>query len=158
MQGDATDFEGALLRLGISLPPIPPRAGLFVPAARAGALVFCSGQGPYADGAQRYLGKVGSSLSIEEGIDAARIAALNCLAELRWALGSLNAVRRIAQLRGYVNCAPDFLDQPKVIDGASRLVLSIFGEAGEHARCAIGVASLPGDIAVEIEMVAETRA
>jgi enamine deaminase RidA (YjgF/YER057c/UK114 family) len=151
------DFEKALRDLGLSLPPLPPRAGLYVPAVRTGNLVFCSGQGPFADGAVKFVGKVGAGLSVEEGAAAARICALNCLAEISSVLGSLNSVHRIVEVRGFVNSAPDFQDQPRVVNGASRLLLDIFGSAGEHARTAIGTPNLPGNIAVEIDMVVQAR-
>jgi enamine deaminase RidA (YjgF/YER057c/UK114 family) len=151
------DFEKAVVDLGLRIPEVPPRVGLYVPAVRTGNLVFCSGQGPFMEGALRYVGRVGETLSLEDGVKAARICALNCLAEIRSALGSLNGIRRIVQVRGFVNSAPDFLDQPKVVNGASQLLLDIFGAAGEHVRTAVGASVLPSNIAVEIEMVVEAR-
>ena len=151
------DYEQALRDLGLAIPELPPRYGLYVPAVRTGNLVFCSGQGPFADGTLKYVGKVGGPLSLEEGVAAARICALNCLAEIRSVLGSLNGIRRIVKVLGFVNSAPGFLDQPKVVNGASQLLLDIFGPAGEHARTAVGTSILPSDIAVEIEMVVEAR-
>ena len=152
------DYEKRLTELGFSLPDLPPRAGLYVPAVRTGNLVFCSSQGPLADGAIKFVGKVGAGLSVEDGMAAARICALNCLAAITTVLGSLNGVQRIVQVRGYVNSAPDFHDQPKVINGASQLLLDIFGAAGEHARAAIGTSNLPLDITVELDMVVEASA
>jgi enamine deaminase RidA (YjgF/YER057c/UK114 family) len=149
------DYEARLKELGLSLPEIPPAAGAYVPAVKTGNLVFCSGQGPYKDGAFAYIGKVGKDLSLEEGYQAARIAALNCLAEIRSVIGSLNNIKRVVQVKGYVNSAPDFHDQPKVVNGASELLLEIFGEAGKHARCALGTSNLPMNIPVEVEMVVE---
>ena len=149
------DYEVKLGEIGLSIPQVPPAAGAYVPAVRSGNLVFCSGQGPYKDGSFSYVGQVGNDVSLEEAYDAARIAALNCLAEIRSVTGSLNSISRILQIRGFVNSAPDFHDQPKVVNGASELMLAIFGEAGKHARCALGTSNLPGNIPVEIEMVVE---
>ena len=149
------NYEALLKELGLSLPEIPPAAGAYIPAVKSGNLVFCSGQGPYQNGAFAYLGKVGDTLSLEEGYQAARIAALNCLAEICTVIGSLNNIKRVVQVKGYVNSAPDFHDQPKVVNGASELLLAIFGDAGKHARCAIGTSNLPANIPVEIEMVVE---
>jgi enamine deaminase RidA (YjgF/YER057c/UK114 family) len=149
------DYEARLKELGLSLPEIPPAAGAYVPAVKSGNLVFCSGQGPYRDGAFAYIGQVGDTLSLEEGYQAARIAALNCLAEIRSVIGSLNNITKVVQVKGYVNSAPDFHDQPKVVNGASELLLEIFGDAGKHARCALGTSNLPMNIPVEVEMVVE---
>ena len=149
------DYEARFKELSLSLPEIPPAAGAYIPAVKSGNLVFCSGQGPYKDGSFVYLGKVGDPLSLEEGYQAARIAALNCLAEICTVIGSLNNIKRVVQVKGYVNSAPDFYDQPKVVNGASELLLAIFGDAGKHARCAIGTSNLPANIPVEIEMVVE---
>lgn len=151
------DFEEALRRAGLELPTLPPRAGRYVPAVRTGTLVFCSGQGPFAGGVQKYRGKVGGELSIEQGADAARLCVLNCLAEVVAVVGSLSEVRRVVQVRGFVASAPGFVDQPKVVDGASGLLLELFGAAGEHARTSIGTSVLPGDIPVEIDLVVEVR-
>ena len=149
------DYETRLTELGITIPDIPPAAGTYVPAVKSGNLVFCSGQGPYKDGSFAYLGKIGETLSLEEGYQAACIAALNCLAEIRSVLGSLNHIKRVVQVKGYVNSAPAFHDQPKVVNGASDLLLEIFGDAGKHARCALGTSNLPANIPVEVEMVVE---
>ena len=151
------DYESRLRELGLSLPQLPPAAGAYVPAVRSGNLVFCSGQGPYKDGTFAYIGKVGDSLSLEEGIEAARIAALNCLAEICSLIGTINNVVRIVQVRGFVNSAESFTDQPKVVNGASELLIDIFGNAGKHARCALGTSILPMNIPVEVEMVVEVK-
>jgi enamine deaminase RidA (YjgF/YER057c/UK114 family) len=150
-----SDAESRLKELGLSLPEIPPAAGAYVPAVSSGNLVFCSGQGPYQGGLMRYVGKVGEGLSLEEGYQAARIAALNCLAEICSLTGSLNRIKRVVKVTGFVNSAPGFHEQPKVMNGASELLLQIFGEAGRHARSALGTSNLPGDIPVEVEMVVE---
>jgi len=149
------DYEKRLRDLGLIVPQLPPPMGLYVPAVRTGSLVFCSGQGPSVEGVLKYVGKVGDTLTLEDGYQAARICALNCLAEVRSVIGSLNAVRRIVHLRGFVNSAPSFFDQPKVVNGASQLMIDVFGEAGRHARAALGTSNLPSNIAVELEMVVE---
>ena len=151
------DYEATLEKLGLAVPELPPAAGAYVPAVQSGSLVFCSGQGPYREGSFAYLGKVGSDLTLEQGYESARIAALNCLAEIRTVIGSLNRIERIVQVRGFVNCEDDFFDQPKVINGCSELLLEIFGEKGGHARCALGTSSLPMNTPVEIEMVVEVK-
>ncbi len=151
------DFESRLKELGISLPALPPAAGAYVPAVRSGNLVFCSGQGPYRDESFAYLGRVGEALTLKEGYEAARIAALNCLAEICTIIGSLNNIVRIVQVRGFVNSALTFTDQPKVMNGASGLLIDIFGDAGKHARSALGTSVLPMNIPVEIEMVVEVK-
>jgi enamine deaminase RidA (YjgF/YER057c/UK114 family) len=152
-----SDFEKRFKELGLTLPPLPPAAGAYVPAVKTDNLVFCSGQGPFKDGKFAYLGQVGKELTLEEGYQAARIAALNCLAEICSVIGSLNNISRVVQIRGFINSAPDFHDQPKVLNGASELMLDIFGEAGKHARCALGTGNLPANIPVEVEMVVEIK-
>ena len=149
------DYEAALKKLGFDIPELPPAAGAYVPAVQSGKLVFCSGQGPFRDGGFVYLGKVGSDLTLEQGYECARIAALNCLAEIRTVIGTLNRIERIVQVRGFVNCEDNFTDHPKVINGCSELLLKLFGEKGRHARCALGTSSLPMNTPVEVEMVVE---
>ena len=151
-----SDYEARFKELGLSLPPLPPPAGAYVPAVKVGNLVFCSGQGPYKDGSQAFVGRVGDEVSLEQGYQAARIAGLNCLAEVCSVIGSLNNIKRIVQVRGFVNSDKSFHDQPKVINGASELLLEVFGEAGKHARCALGTDNLPFNMPVEVEMVVET--
>ena len=148
-----------LAALGLTLPP--PRAPVanFNPAAVVGDLVFLSGQGPVNDSGVVYKGRVGDGLSLEEGYQAARLATLNLLAALEAAVGSLDRVRRIVKVLGMVNAAPEFAAHPLVINGCSDLLVEVFGaEAGGHARSAVGVASLPSQIAVEIEMIVALRA
>jgi len=151
------NIEQRLQELEIELPSVPPAAGAYVPAVRTGNLVICSGQGPYKDGSFPYIGQVGKDLTIEEGYQAARISALNCLAEMCTVIGSLNKIKQIVNVKGYVNSAPDFHDQPKVMNGASELLLEIFGEHGKHARCALGTSNLPANIPVEVEMIVEVE-
>jgi enamine deaminase RidA (YjgF/YER057c/UK114 family) len=126
-----------------------------VTAVRSGNLLFTSGHGPLKDGRVAFQGKVGRELTVEQGQEAARLTGLNLLATLRDALGSLDRVRRVVKVLGMVQCADDFTDQPKVINGFSDLVVEVFGDAGRHARSAVGMGSLPFGIPVEIEMIVE---
>ena len=143
-----------LRSLGLSLPDPRPRVANFLPAVIDGNLVFLSGQGPVGPDGIVYKGKVGSSLSVEDGYAAARLTTLNLLAALDQAIGDLARVRRIVKVLGMVNAEADFTAHPRVINGCSDLLLSVFGpEIGGHARSAVGMASLPGQIAVEIEMI-----
>jgi len=149
------DVEKRLKELGIALPEPPKPVANYVPAVRVGTLLFVSGHGPYHDGKTILSGKLGKELTIEEGYKTARNVALNCLASTKSTLGDLNKVKRVVKLLGMVNCTEDFKDQPKVINGASDLLVEIFGEAGRHARSAVGMQSLPNGIPVEIEMILE---
>lgn len=148
--------EEKLRALGIELPvPPTPRAN-YVGAVRTGNLLFISGHGPRgADGQNVYVGKVGSDISLEEAQAAARLVCVNCLATAKAALGDLDKVRRVVKVLGFVNSAPGFQQQPQVINGASDLLVEVFGERGRHARSAVGMAELPGGISVEIEMILE---
>ena len=152
-----TPPEMRLKELGITLPaPNAPIAN-YVPGAKSGRLIFTSGQTPKQGNALKYKGKLGKDLGVAEGKDAARLCALSCLAIIRDLAGSLDKVARIVKVTGYVNSAPDFAEQHLVVNGASDLIGDVFGEAGRHARAAVGVASLPGDAACEIEMIAEIK-
>jgi enamine deaminase RidA (YjgF/YER057c/UK114 family) len=146
-------FEARLVELGISLPRTPVPVANYVPAVRVGQLIFASGQTPTREGALVVRGKVGAEVSSESAADAAALAVLNCLAAVRSVLGSLDEVERIVKLNGYVASASGFGGQPAVINGASLMLERIFGEAGRHARAAIGVAELPGGAPVEIELI-----
>ena len=146
--------EGRLKSLGLELPPCPKPVGAYVLATEASRFVFASGQTPIVGDKLVYRGKVDSEISVEQGYEAAGICALRCLAELKSAVGSLDRVERIVKVTGYVNSAPGFGDQPKVVNGASELLEKVFGEKGKHARAAIGVAELPGGAPVEIELIA----
>lgn len=149
--------ERALAGLGLTLPPPPAAVANYVGAVVAGNLVFVAGHGPVKDGQLTYKGKLGREFTTAQGAEAARLVMLNCLATLKAAIGSLDRVRRIVKLLGMVNGTPDFTEQPQVINGASDLLVSIFGDRGRHARSAVGMGSLPFNIAVEIEMVVEIR-
>jgi enamine deaminase RidA (YjgF/YER057c/UK114 family) len=149
-------IDKRLAELGIALPtPAKPIAN-YVPWVRTGNLVFISGQGAVRDGKIEYTGKVGDTLSVEEAIASARLTAINVIAHLRDACGGdLDRVKRIVKLLGFVNCTPTFGDQPKIINGASDLMVEVFGEKGRHARSAVGAPSLPFNLSVEVEAIAE---
>ena len=147
--------EVRLRELGIELPaPFPP-AGEYVNAVRTGDLLILGGHLPFSPPETLVLGKLGADLDVDEGRRAARFAAINALATLRSVLGTLDAVTQIVSVRGVVNAAPDFIGHTQVIDGASELFVDVFGDAGRHARLAVGVASLPANLALEIELTAE---
>jgi enamine deaminase RidA (YjgF/YER057c/UK114 family) len=116
-----------------------------------------SGHGPTRDGAYLFQGKVGAERTVEEGYEAAKLVMLNCLSTLKQELGDLDRVRQVVKLLGMVNCTPDFGDHPRVINGASDLLVALYGERGRHARSAVGMGSLPGGITVEIEMIVEVN-
>ena len=140
--------------MGLVLPPPPRPVANFVPAVLEGGFLFLSGQGPVSPGV-RHSGKVGAEISIEAAYEHARITGLNLLAVMEDTLGSLSRVRRIVKLLGMVNAAPDFAQHPQVINGCSDLMVAVFGEEiGRHARSAVGMGSLPGQITVEIELIA----
>ncbi|NYS25907.1 RidA family protein [Rhodobacteraceae bacterium 2376] len=147
--------EQRLADQGLELPDAPAPAANYVPFVRSGALVFVSGQisaGP--DGLVK--GKLGADMAVEQGAEAAKLCALALIAQVRAACdGDLSRVRQVVKLTGFVNSTPDFTDQPKVVNGASDLMVAVFGEAGRHARAAVGVPSLPLGVAVEIEGVFE---
>ncbi|HVZ43908.1 MAG TPA: RidA family protein [Ramlibacter sp.] len=147
--------EARLKALGIELPVAPKPAANYVTATQSGRLVFLAGQGPLAGGQVVYRGKVGVDLTEEEGYAAARLTILNSLAILREHAGSLDRVTRIMKLLAWVNCAEGFQRQHLVLNGASDLLVQVFGERGRHARSAVSAHDLPFGIAVEIEMVAE---
>ena len=150
-------WEQRLRQLGIQLSPAARPVGSYVPASRVGKLVFTSGQLPIKDGELLARGKVPTDVPLGEAKAAARQAALNALAAVRDAVGSLNGLARIVRVNVFVNSAPGFTDQAQVANGASELLVEIFGEAGRHCRCAIGAAELPMNAPVELDLVAETR-
>ncbi len=147
--------EEKVRELGFEVPPAPKPAGAYVPCVVTGNLCFTAGQTGTVDGKLVYSGKLGAEVSLEDGYKSAQIAILNCVSELRWALGNLDRVKRIVKVTGFVASAPGFGQQPKVVNGASELLESIFGERGKHARSAVGVAELPFGAPVEVEMVVE---
>jgi len=149
--------EEALNKLGISLPEASSPVANYVNGVQTGNLIFLSGKGPLKPDGTNITGKVGTSLSIEEGYEAARLTGINQLAVLKAMLGDLNRVKRVVKVLGMVNASPDFTDHPKVINGYSDLMVAVFGDKGQHARAAVGMGSLPGNIAVEIEMIVEVE-
>ncbi|WP_201298121.1 RidA family protein [Nocardia sp. CY41] len=151
-----TQWEKNLAELGITLPPVVPPVAAYVPAIRTGSLVYTSGQLPFVDGELSAVGKVGAEVSIEEAKEAAWLCALNALAAVHDLVG-LDAVVRIVKVVGFVASAPGFGDQPVVINGASEFLGRVFGDAGKHARSAVGVSELPRNTPVEVELIAEVR-
>ena len=151
----ASTPEARLKALGIELPAAPKPVANYVPAVRSGNLVFLAGQGPLVEGKPAMTGKVGGEVSEEAAYRAARMTILNSLAALRAEIGSLDRVRRIVKLTAWVNSAPGFSRQPAVVNGASDLLVEIFGDAGRHARTAVAANELPFNIPVEIEMIVE---
>ena len=149
--------ENKLRELHITLPACPTPVAAYLPAVQAGNFVFASGQTPIVDGELLYQGKLGRDLGIEEGYEAARLAAIRVIAELKSVVGDLDRIERIVKVTGYVNSAPDFGGQPKVIHGASELFRNVFGEKGEHARVAFGTGALPDNAAVEIDVIAYVK-
>ena len=147
--------EERLRDLGYELPMVPRPAGSYVPATRAGTLLFTAGQLPFKDGQLPYTGKVGADVSVEEAKEAARLCALNALAAVKAEVGTLENARRIVRVTGYVASAAGFNAQPEVMNGASDLLGKLFGEKGLHARTAVGVAELPLDAPVEVELVVD---
>jgi len=143
-----------LAELGLAL-PARRSVGSYVPAVRTGNLLFVSGGGPMRADGSFVTGKVGSNVTIEDGQEAAKLAALYCLASIQEVLGELDRITRVVKLLGFVNSAPGFTQQHVVMNGASDLLIELLGENGRHARSAVGMAELPMDIAVEVEMVVE---
>jgi len=148
-------IEQRLAELGVVLPVAGTPAANYVPTVRSGSQLFLSGQVPNGPSGPEFKGKLGREFDIEQGRQAARLCALNLLAQAKAALGDLDRVGRVVKLVGFVNSMPDFTDQPKVVNGASDLMVEVFGDKGRHARSAIGVASLPSGVAVEVEAVFE---
>jgi enamine deaminase RidA (YjgF/YER057c/UK114 family) len=154
----ASPSHPRLEALGIVLPdPMPPAAN-YVPWTLAGNLLHIAGQGPVENGAIKCAGHVGAEVSLEAAVDAARLTGLNLLSQVMDALGGdLDRVTRVVKLGGFVQCTPDFVDMPKVINGASDLMVEVFGEAGRHARFAVGAPALPFSTSVEIDGIFEVR-
>ncbi|MCZ6629513.1 MAG: RidA family protein [SAR324 cluster bacterium] len=143
-----------LKELGIELPPAPAAAANYVPYVLEGGLLFVAGQVPLGpDGKLHYVGKVGADASEQQGYQSARLCALNALAQINAALGSLDKVKRVLSLRGFVNCTDGFTNQPEVINGASDLLVEVFGEQGRHARAAVGSNALPRGVMTEVEVL-----
>lgn len=151
-------IEARLRELGITLPEAAAPVAAYVPTARSGNILFISGQITVWNGERQFVGKVGQEFSVEQGKEAARLCGLNILAQAKAALdGDLDRVRRVLRLGGFVNAGPGFHDHPIVINGASELMADVFGDAGKHARAAVGAPSLPGNVAVEVDAVFEVE-
>lgn len=149
-------IDARLKELNIELPTLTAPAANYVPTAQVGNLLFVAGQITLKDGKVQYVGKVGREFTVTDGQLAARLCALNIIAHVKNALGGdLDKVKRVVRVGGFVNAVPEFADQPKVINGASDLLVEVFGEAGKHARAAVGVASLPFGVVVEVEAIVE---
>ena len=147
--------ENKLKELGITLPDLPRPLGSYLPFVRTGNLVYLSGMLPLKEGKLVAAGRAGEAVALDEAVLAARIAAINGLAVLKAAIGNLDQIRRCVKITGFVASAQDFIDQPKVINGASDLLLEVFGDRGRHARAAVGVHILPMNSPVEIEFIFE---
>ncbi len=153
-----SQIEKRMHEIGIVLPAIAPPVANYIPFVRTGKLVFISGQITLENGVPQFLGKLGREYTIEDGQRGARVCALNVVAQLKAACGgNLDKVKRCVRIGGFINSTPDFVDQPKVMNGASNLLVEIFGEDGKHARTAVGVNTLPWGVAVEVEALFELR-
>ena len=150
-----TSFEAQVTALGLVLPAPPKPVATYIPVVRTGNLLFLSGMIPLRDGTLMMAGKLGKDISVEQGYEAARISLLNAVAVIRQHLGTLDRVKQVVKLVGYVASAEGFVQQPAVINGASDLLVKIFGDAGRHARVAVGAAALPLNAPVEIELIVQ---
>jgi enamine deaminase RidA (YjgF/YER057c/UK114 family) len=148
-------IENRLAEIGVTLPNVPKPVASYLPVVRSGNLLFLSGQLCTVTGELKYQGKVGKEVSLEDACQAAKIAAINSLAVIKQQVGSLDKVKRIVKVVGYVASDPSFSDQPKMINGASDFLVDVFGDKGSHARSAVGVAALPLNVPVEVEMIVE---
>lgn len=150
----ASSPTSRLRELGYDLPEVPQPAGSYVPAVHVGDLIFTAGQLPFQGGSLLHTGKVGDAVGVEEAQDASRLCALNALAAVATEAGGLDEINRIVKVTGYVASADGFTRQPEILNGASDFLGEVFGEAGKHARSAVGVAELPLNAPVEVEIVA----
>ncbi len=148
-------IEDELAALGLSLPDLPVPVGNYTPAVRVGNLVFTSGQTARINGVRRYVGVIGRDVTMDEAYLSARDSVLNCLACVKSVVGSLDRIVRVVKVLGFVNAIDGFEQQPAVINGASDLLVKLFGERGRHARSAIGIGSLPSNVSVEVELIVE---
>jgi enamine deaminase RidA (YjgF/YER057c/UK114 family) len=151
----AGNIDARLKGLGIELPSASTPAANYVPFTRVGSVIYVSGQVSQWNGERKFIGKLGAQFGVAEGQQAARLCALNLIAHAKTAAGGDLDRLRVLRLTGYVNSMPDFTNQPQVVNGASDLMVEVFGDAGRHARSAVGVASLPGGVAVEVEAIFE---
>lgn len=150
--------EARLAELGITLPDARPASHIFENARQVGNVLYISGQSPKKDGVYPALGHLGADVSLEQGQECARNCVINALSAARGFLGSLERVRSVVKVNGYVSSTPEFTRHPEVMNAASELLIAAFGDAGRHARTSVGVAALPGNIPVEIEMILEIEA
>lgn len=150
-------IEARLKELGVTLPTPPMPVASYVPVTISGSIAFVSGQIPIADGAIKYVGKLGVDVPMEAGQAAAQLCAINVLAQLKAAIGDLDRVVKCLKLGVFVNATPEYSQHPEVANGASDLIAALFGEAGKHARAAVGVGSLPRGVAVEVEAIFEIK-
>ena len=146
-----------LQALGLSIPQVVAPVASYVPAVRTGSLVFTAGQLPFVDGQLPATGRLGAEVGVEQGADLARICALNAIAAVGTVVDDLDDIVRVVKVVGFVASTPDFFDQPTVVNGASDLLIAAFGESGRHARSAVGMAVLPRNAPVEVELVVEVR-
>jgi len=153
----SVEIEKKIKSLGLELPEVPKPVASYVPAVHSGSYVFTSGQLPFIKGELKARGKIGSDLTVEEGYECAKVAALNCLAAVKSVVGAMDRVRRVIRVTGFINSAPGFEEQSKVMNGASDLLVEIFGEEGKHSRLAIGTSELPLGTPVEVEMIVEVQ-
>jgi Putative translation initiation inhibitor, yjgF family len=149
--------EKRLEELGLELPATPEPLATFVTAVTIDGYVYVSGHGPFFNGELKYQGKVGQGVNEQQAYEAAKLCALNCLSTIKDQIGSLDNIDRVVKVQGFVNSAPDFTQQPKVINGASDLLVKLFGERGQHARTAVGVNVLPFNITCEVEMIVKVK-
>ncbi|MBI1730768.1 RidA family protein [Candidatus Acetothermia bacterium] len=149
--------EAKLKELGLTLTQAPSPVAQYVPAKQVGNLIYVSGQVPFRNGKLEYMGKVGAERTPEEGKKAAELCALNALAVVKSLIGSLDKVEEIVQVRGFVNCTPEFTNHPEVINGASDLFVNVFGEKGRHVRAALGAPSLPRGATTEVEIIVRVK-
>lgn len=150
-----SDAAARLTQIGLTLPNPPPPGGNYLPFRRVGSLLYLPGTISSRNGEVLFKGKVGADLTLEQGYEAAKLCALNLLACVQAATGSLDSIKQVVSVNGYVNCMPGFADSPKVINGASDLLVALYGDAGRHVRAAVGVAGLPLNAAVEVQMLVE---
>jgi len=150
-------FEAKLKEMNIELPEAPKPLAAYVPALKSGDFVYTSGQIPMVAGELKFKGKVGADLTEEQGYEAAKVCAINCLSAVKGVIGDLDKIAQIVKLTGFVNSAPGFSSQPKVINGASEFLGQVFGDAGKHARAAVGVNELPINAAVEVEIIVRLK-
>jgi len=150
-------YEAKLKEMGIDLPEAAKPLAAYIPAIKIGDCVYTSGQIPLVDGELKFKGKVGAGISEAQGYEAAKVCAINCLSAIKGLIGSLDQIAQIIKVTGFVNSAPGFNAQPKVVNGASEFLGEVFGEAGRHTRSAVGVSELPIDAAVEVEMIVKLK-